>query len=285
MDRPVRTAVSNVAPSHRRPCLPPRRRAEATPPQADAGVSRAPAVARVAAILRLLSATSGGLGVNEIARRVGLVPSTCLHILRALVDEGFVAFDPSEKRYRMGVGLLALVRDGLARSDFPQAIQPALDRLAAEHGATAVAVELDNRERMVVVAIAQSDAFVSLRVNVGSRFPAFISATGRCVAAALDLSRDELKARFDKLDWAQAPDFGAWLEEIDQARLEGVAVDRENYIRGVTVVATLLPDSEARATRGVALIGISGQLAGDRLKAAKKALARLAETHGSGRSP
>jgi DNA-binding IclR family transcriptional regulator len=138
---------------------------------------------------------------------------------------------------------------------------------------------------MVVVAIAHSDAFVSLRVNVGSRFPAFISATGRCVAAALDLSREELKARFDRLDWAEAPDFETWLEEIDQARRDGVAVDRENYIRGVTVVATLLPDRETRATRGVALIGISGQLAGERLKSAKKALARLAETHGLGRTP
>ena len=57
------------------------------------GAHRAPAVARAATVLRLLAGEAAGLGVSEIARRVGLVPSTCLHVLRALVEEGFVDFD------------------------------------------------------------------------------------------------------------------------------------------------------------------------------------------------
>ena len=240
--------------------------------------SRAPAVARVASVLRLLSTAQNDLGVNEIARRVGLVPSTCLHILRALAEEGFVAFDPVRKTYTLGLGLLALVREGLASSDFPRRIQPLLDSLAAEHGVTAVAVELDNRERMVVVAIAQSDTFVSLRVNVGSRFPAFISATGRCVAARLNLTREALKSRFETLEWASPPDFETWLAEIEQARRNGVGVDREHYIRGLTVLSTLLPD-EGAPMRGVALIGLSHQLTGARLKAVSKAMTAAAEAY------
>jgi len=276
MDRRRRRAVSMAKRPVTETALPPNR------PGVPAEASRAPAVARVAAILRLLSATQGGLGVNEIARRVELVPSTCLHILRALVEEGFVAFDPAQKTYRMGVGLLALVREGLAKSDFPQRIQGALDQLA-DHGVTAVAVELDNRERMVVVAISQSDdAFISLRVNVGSRFPALISATGRCVAAAMGLSREALKTRFDALEWASPPNFETWLAEIEQARRDGVGLDRENYIRGVTVVATLLPNAMARTMRGIALIGFSHQLTGAQLKAVSKALATAAEAYGRG---
>jgi len=221
---------------------------------------RAPAVSRAATVLRLLASERFGLGVTEIARRAGLVPSTCLHVLRALVEEGFVAFEAETKSYRTGIGLLTLVRDGMASNDFRQAAQPILDRFAANYKVTAVAVELDSRDRMVVVALARSDSFISLHVNVGSRFPSLISATGRCVAAASHLSQHELKKKFDSLRWEQAPRFEDWYAEVEQARTEGAAIDRANYIRGLTIAAALLPPGLDRAARGIALVGFEHNL-------------------------
>jgi DNA-binding IclR family transcriptional regulator len=218
--------------------------------------SRAPAVARAATVLRLLAREKSGLGVTEIARRVDIVPSTCLHVLRALVEEGFVAFDPDKKTYRTGVGLITLVRDSMANSDYPTVVQPSLDRLSAEHRVTSVAVELDSRHRMVVVALARSDSFVSLHVNVGSRFPSLISATGRCVAAASGLSRTELKNEFDALRWERSPKFEDWYADVQRVLENGVALDRSNYIRGVTVMSTLLPSLPDRSVRGIAAIGL-----------------------------
>lgn len=246
-------------------------------------IHRAPAVARAATVLRLLAGQRSGLGVTEIARRVGLVPSTCLHVLRALVDEGFITFDDTKKTYRTGVGLMTLVRESMASSEFPKVVQPVIDQLASEHRATAVAVELDSRERMVVVALARSDNFISLHVNVGSRFPSLISATGRCVAAASNLGREELRARFEKLQWEKAPRFEDWYADVEKARVEGVAVDRGSYIRGLTIVASLLPVGTDRAVRGIALIGFehnmtertTRQLRDDLLEATKTVAARL----------
>jgi DNA-binding IclR family transcriptional regulator len=234
--------------------------------------SRAPAVARVATVLRLLSGEKEGLGVNEIARRAGLVPSTAFHLLRALVDEGFVAFDLDKKSYRTGIGLLTLVRDAITNIDFPLLVQGELDHLALELGLTAVAVELDSRDRMVVVAISRSDGFISLHVNVGSRFPAFISATGRAIAAASNLDRAALKARFDALRWEAAPKFETWLAEVEKAKVEGVGIDRDNYIRGVTIMAALLSENQKRPTRSIALIGFAHKMTERDLKRIKKAL-------------
>ena len=42
-----------------------------------------PAVVRAVAMLRLLSNSPIPLGVNQIARELDIIPSTCLHILRA----------------------------------------------------------------------------------------------------------------------------------------------------------------------------------------------------------
>jgi DNA-binding IclR family transcriptional regulator len=229
------------------------------------GAHRAPAVSRAATVLRLLAGEKSGLGVTEIARKVGLVPSTCLHVLRALVDEGFIAFDTERKTYRTGVGLLTLVRDAMASNEFRQVVQPTLERLATDYKITAVAVELDSRDRMVVVALARFDSLVSLHVNVGSRFPSLISATGRCVAAASKLSREELEQKFAALRWERAPRFEDWYAEVERVRADGCAVDRGNYIRGLGIVAALLPSGLDRVMRGIALVGFEHNLTDQRV--------------------
>jgi len=243
--------------------------------------SRAPAVSRAASVLRLLAAERAGLGVNEIARRVDLVPSTCFHVLRALVDEGFVAFDPQDKTYRTGIGIMTLVREAKSIQEYPRLVQPVLDKLAARHHLTCVAVELDRRDRMVIVAISRSHHMVSLHVDIGSRFPAFISATGRCIAAERNLSGDELKARFDALRWENAPRFSEWHAEVERAKVEGVAVDRGNYIRGVIVVAILVPAGAYRATRGISAVGLQHHLADRSLAELKADLREAVQTVGA----
>lgn len=266
------------------------------------GASRAPAVARAATVLRVLAGQRSGLGVTDIARRAGIVPSTCLHVLRALVYEGFVNFDNEKKTYRTGIGLLTLAREAMTSNEFPTLVQPILDDLVvsypdavdqragqsdrdriAAYPVTAVASELDSRERMVAVAISRSDSLISLHVNVGSRFPAFVSATGRCVAAASGLSKDQLRVRFDALRWERAPRFEDWYADLQQTRAEGVGVDRGTYVRGVTIMATLLPVGADGSVRGIALIGfdhhmterVSRQLKINLKSAAEAAAARL----------
>jgi DNA-binding IclR family transcriptional regulator len=227
---------------------------------ASRGAHRAPAVARAATVLRLLAGEVQGLGVSEIARRVGLVPSTCLHVLRALVEEGFIDFDNERKTYRTGVGLLNLAREALASSDFPKIVQESLESLAEAHRVTAIALEVDGRERMVVVGIARSREPISLHINVGSRFPSYVSATGRCVAARSGLSREQLQEKFKAVRWERPPKFDEWYADVERARREGVAVDRGNFIRGVTIVASLIPQTRDRATRGIALVGFEHEM-------------------------
>lgn len=272
VDREIPLRKSNEAPE-----------AKADEANGLSSANRAPAVGRVASVLRLLAGERTGLGVNEIARRVGLIPSTTFHLLRALVEEGLVAFDSEKKTYRTGVGLLTLVRDAMASADYPKAVRPALDALANEFHVTALAVELDSKERMVVVAFSRAEGFVSIHVPVGSRFPGLISATGRCVAAALNLSRDELKARFDALRWEKAPKFADWYADVERARTEGFAIDRGNYLKGLTIMSLLLPPGPDRVMRGIALIGfehnmtekVLRQIKDEALAAAKSVAAQL----------
>ena len=58
-----------------------------------------------------------------------------------------------------------------------------LDALSKRFGVTAIGVEASGLGHMIVVAIARPAQPFRLHVDVGSRFPALISASGRCIAA------------------------------------------------------------------------------------------------------
>ncbi len=218
------------------------------------------AVSRAALILRHLGRSSDPLGVNRIARELDLIPSTALHILRTLAYEDLVVFDPNTKHYSLGIGILGIARNMLSRSGFVQAAQSYLETIATTFDVTTIGVELDNRDHMVVAALARSKLDLSIHVNIGSHFPALISATGRCVAAQSNWNLQELERRFKKLHWQQSPEFETWLAEVDAARRDGYAIDDGNYIAGVIVVAALVNRTAGAPTRAVVAVGLAAQL-------------------------
>lgn len=199
--------------------------------------SKAPAIARAAAVLRLLGKRGAPMGVQAIARELGLVPSTCLYVLRALVAEELVAFDADTKRYALDAGVLTLARAWLRRDQFNDLAQPALDRLTREFGVTTLGVQVFGLTHIIVTAMAQSAENFQLSAQVGSRFPALVSATGRCIAAFGNYSESELRPRFERLRWDAPPTWEEWLAQVRDAHQTGVAVDAGHYIAGVTVTA------------------------------------------------
>src|SRR6476661_5308214 len=179
-----------------------------------------PAVSRAVAILRLLGRMRAPMGMKAIAEALDLVPSTALHILRVLVAEELVKVDAS-KQYTLGMGTLALARASLESDDFPARAQPHLDALSKRYGVTAIGLELPNLQHMIVVALSRSAAPVRLHVDVGSRFPTLISATGRCVAAFGGHPPAAIEKRFKALRWDNAPGWDAWRREVETVRRQG----------------------------------------------------------------
>ena len=219
-----------------------------------------PAVSRSIAILRLLGRVGQPLGVKAIADELALVPSTCLHILRVLVAEELVTWDPATKRYALGNGMISLARSVLDRSGFPQLIQPVLDRLAGRFCVTAMGVEITSRDTVVVLALSHSNQPFRVHTDVGSRFDTLVSATGRLIAAHGGESWTELRKKFSQIHWDKAPRFDTWKKEVELARAQGFSVDRDNFMAGLTVVAVPVSTAGGRLAYTVVVVGLSSQL-------------------------
>jgi len=208
--------------------------------------------------MRLLGKSDRPLGLQTIARTLGLVPSTCLYTLRALVAEEFVSFDADTKRYALEAGVLTLARHWLRCNLFTDLAQPVLDRITHSFDVTMLGVHIVGLDHMIVVAVSRSDNSFQLSAQVGSRFPALISATGRCIAAFGQYSEAELKARFRTLRWDEPPTFEEWKAQVAEARIQGYAVDAGNYISGVTVVSAPVWKARGQLSHALVAIGIGG---------------------------
>ncbi|MET0250721.1 MAG: IclR family transcriptional regulator [Novosphingobium sp.] len=232
--------------------------------------SKAPAISRAAAVLRLLGKSDTPLALQAIARELGLVPSTCLYVLRALVTEELVAFDPATKRYALEAGVLTLARQWLRRNQFPDHAQPLLDRTAREFDVTMLGVQIVGLDHIIAVAVSQASGNFQLSTQVGSRFPALISATGRCIAAFGEHSESQLQARFRTLRWEDPPSFAEWQAQVAATRAQGYGVDEGNYIAGVTVIAAPVWKAPGPPSHALVAIGLGSAIE-------RRGLADLAE--------
>ncbi|MBH0114649.1 helix-turn-helix domain-containing protein [Novosphingobium sp. YJ-S2-02] len=240
--------------------------------------SKAPAIARAAAILRLLGRSETPLGLQPIARELGLVPSTCLYVLRALVEEELVSLDPATKRYALGAGVLTLARHWLQRDPFASLVQPVIEEIALHQSVTCVAVEISGLERITAVAVAEGAGNFRLSTEVGSRFPALISATGRCIVAFGGHEIERLRARFEKLRWDNPPGFEQWSEQVAETRRRGYAVDEGHYIAGVTVLAAPVYRASGAPSHALIALALSRALDGKAMDGLGNALVAGAQT-------
>lgn len=149
-------------------------------PRADRRPSTSAGVKATLAVLDLLAARSP-LSLSEISRELGLAKSTLHRICAVLVDRGWAVRD-GDGRFSLGIRALRL---GSSSSELP--IVTAFRTVAAEflthHDETIALAILDGGESLFV-ALEETSQPVRLVTHVGSKTPAFASASGRVVLAS-----------------------------------------------------------------------------------------------------
>jgi DNA-binding IclR family transcriptional regulator len=138
-------------------------------------------VARAIALLDALAASETGLGVNELARRIGVNASTASRLLATLEDGQLVERSPGGP-FRLGLKLVALSDRVLGQLDVRQRARPLLARLAAETGETATLSVPGGGEAITVDFVPSGSSVVSM-ARVGRPSVPHATATGKVMLA------------------------------------------------------------------------------------------------------
>ena len=181
-------------------------------------IREVPAVRRAVAILDHLGRHADGHSASNIARHLGIIPSTCLHILRELSAGHLVAFEPNGKLYKLGWEVLSLAKQLSRHDPFIQSAQPRLNRFAQQYDTSVSAQERDGEDVVIVAATAASEG---LQAPLGRRLPCLSAAGGRLFASHTGWNATQLREHFDRVKWQNPPSFPAWLKEVEQADKRG----------------------------------------------------------------
>jgi len=138
-------------------------------------------VARAVALLDALADSEAGLGVNELARRIGVNASTASRLLATLEDGRLVERSPRGP-YRLGLKLVALSDRVLTQLDVRARARPLLARLVADTGETATLSVPGEGEAITVDFVPSASSVVSM-ARVGRPSVPHATATGKVMLA------------------------------------------------------------------------------------------------------
>ncbi|HEX2213770.1 MAG TPA: helix-turn-helix domain-containing protein, partial [Mycobacterium sp.] len=129
-----------------------------------------PPTARVVAILDFLASRADErFGVSELARRVGLSKPTCLGIVTALTEAGYLVRDANDKSYRLGPSLIMLGHKAQESMRVSPAAREELRRLSDRFGVTvALSGVIDDRITLLELV---APAGARPGVEVGQSYP------------------------------------------------------------------------------------------------------------------
>ena len=141
-------------------------------------------VARAVAVIDVLAAHPQGLGVNEVARQIGVNASTTSRLLATLQRGGIVQREPRGP-YKLGLRLVALADAVLDGLDIRDLGRPVLRSLVDDTGETAT-LSVPGAGEAVTIDFIAGDASVVGVARLGRRSVGHATATGKVVLAYAD---------------------------------------------------------------------------------------------------
>lgn len=195
-------------------------------------------IARASAIMRALVAQPQGLSLASIAHSVGLPRSTVQRIIGALETEDLVEALPGSG-YRLGPGLHQLILQ--AHGDIISIVRESLEQLGESLGET-VAVSCVRGQQSNVIIQVTGESELRVVIPLGRSLPMHATADGKVLLSTLsdDDIRQWLPSKPEKLT-ANTLDLPALIEQIQEIRNDGIAMDVEEHTLGVSAISILLP--------------------------------------------
>jgi IclR family acetate operon transcriptional repressor len=138
-------------------------------------------VERAISVLEELRDSERGVGVNELARRIRVDPSTMSRLLATLEQAGFVQRDELGP-YRLGLALVTLADRVLSRLDLQALARPILVDLMERTGETATLSLPGEREAITVDSVPSRASVVSM-ARLGRPSVAHATAVGKVMLA------------------------------------------------------------------------------------------------------
>ena len=230
-------------------------------------------------VIEAISDFDGSASVSAIARKTRLPRSTVHHLLRSLIDFGYLLQGGEAQPYQLAPRLFKLTGRAWTPGQLAEMSVPFLDELSRRTGEGSSLALL--REGVVsVVAKRDSDGPVRVVQKIGTERPIHCTAVGKLLAAWLpEREIDDILGRiaFERMT-AHTITVAALLKrELARIRANGFAVDNEEHIEGIRCIAAPVRDHSGKVCAAICIVGPKNRFSPRRRKELRGSLLDVAE--------
>lgn len=208
-------------------------------------------LARGLKILDLLAQAQDGVSITELAERLGVDKGSASRLVATLANYGYAEKDEETRRYHLGLQIVTVSRSLLTRLPLREVAKPFLRQLMERTGECAH-LAVPGQGKVLYIDQVESPATLRVNAQVGTMNPLHCTALGKILLAfgGVDLPTD-----LESFTPHTITNGDRLLKNLEQIRVQGYAVDDEEFDLGVRCIAVPVGDFRGKV---VASMGISG---------------------------
>ena len=218
-------------------------------------------LARGLKILDILGQAQDGVSITELAELLGVDKASASRLVATLVNYGYAEKDEQTRRFHLGPQVVSLSRSVLARLPMRALAKPFLRQLMERTGECAH-LALPAQGRVLYIDQVESPATLRVNAEVGTLNPLHCTALGKVLLAFGNL---ELPTPLESFTPHTLTDPDRLRANLQQVRVQGYAVDDEEFDLGVRCIAVPVFDFRGKAVGSIGISGPATRVTSERL--------------------
>ena len=225
-------------------------------------------VARALTLLDALGESRNEVGIAELSKQLGFHVSTAHRLLATLIAQGYARQNPETGRYGLGAKAFHLAESYLGQMDLRRIVRPVLERLSHTTGETANLVILDGREAFYLDKV-ESPQSLRIFSRIGRRAPLHCTAAGKVLLAgrsSAEVQRMLGQNALERFTPRTIRSTEVLRREVEAARADGFALDREECEEGATCIAAPVRNARGETVAAMSISGPTLRMHPERLR-------------------
>lgn len=212
---------------------------------------------RVFKILEYLAASDDWVSLRSMSRDLEIDAATAHRVLNAMKEMGYVQKHPIHSTYQLTLKIASISANVLERVQLRRIAGPMMEHLTSITNETTHLAILDGHEFVYINKVDNKQA-VRMRSRVGQRGQLYCTAVGKAMLACLsDIDLQPILAGIDYQPLTRNTITGekVLLEQLEQIRHQGWAIDDEENELGIRCIGSPIFDHAGRLAGALSISG------------------------------
>jgi DNA-binding IclR family transcriptional regulator len=231
-------------------------------------------VDRALTIIKIVSSRKEGIGVTELANKLGLNKSSIFRLLETLAAHGFIEQNKETKKYKLGYQFLELSTRLLESIDIRQEAVPYLRQLE-EISNEVIHLVIYSQKEAVYIEKLEGNETLRMHSQVGRRAPIHCTSAGKVILAQLPIAEVKeiiqqrgLPRHTEKTITTEIELF----ENLSMIRNQGFGIEREENETGITCIAAPIFNHRGEVAGAISISGTSLRMNDEKIASIKDTL-------------